>query len=98
MWSTTRVWTTDSGACVGNLPRSQTGTLGDPLISEAGRRFLADLLLQLSDAQLRDLFEVSRFHRYATAAESSPDSTSIDQWVDAFKKKRAEIVNRSCPF
>jgi hypothetical protein len=97
MWSTTRVWTTDTGACVGNLPRSQTGTLGNPLISEAGRRFLADRLLQLSDAQLRDLFEVSRFHRYATASESSPDTTSIDQWVDAFKKKRAEIVNRNCP-
>jgi hypothetical protein len=96
MWSTTRVWTTDTGPCVGNLPRSQTGTLANPLITEAGRRFLADLLQKLSDAQMRDLFEVSRFHRYATASESAPDSTSIDQWVDAFKNKRAEIVNRTC--
>jgi hypothetical protein len=39
-----------------------TGTIGDPVIHEAGRRF-ADLLSQLSDAQLRDLFEVARFRK-----------------------------------
>ena len=37
-----------------------TGTLDKPVISEAGRAFLAGLLAQLSDAQLHDLFDVSR--------------------------------------
>jgi len=56
LWSQTPVWKGDS-ACVGNLPRSLTGTLKDPVISEQGRAFLADLLTQLSDAQIRALFE-----------------------------------------
>ena len=58
-WSRTPVW---KGAtrCVGNLPKSFTGTLDNPVISEEGRQFLAGLLGQLSDSQLHDLFEVSR--------------------------------------
>ena len=46
--------------CIGNLPKSFTGTLKDPAISEDGRRFLARLLAQFSDAQRRDLFETAR--------------------------------------
>ena len=58
-WSRTPVWK-DATKCVGNLPKSFTGTLDNPAISEEGRRFLADLLGKLSDSQLHDLFEVSR--------------------------------------
>ena len=58
-WKQTPVWKSDTG-CVGNLTKSFTGTLDDPVISEAGRRFLADLLIQLSDRQLQDLFAVGR--------------------------------------
>jgi hypothetical protein len=96
-WASTPVWMTGTSACVANMPKSQTGTLDSPLIAEEGRRFLADLLLQLTDGQLHDLFEVSRFQRHGTATPDSPDTTSVAQWVDAFKKKRAEIVDRSCP-
>lgn len=91
-WSHTKVWL-DSRQCIGNLPRSFTGTLENPKISEGGRRFLADLLVQLSDRQLRDLFEISH------AAERMSEGTrpaSVDLWVDAFKQKRDEIVNHSC--
>ena len=52
-WRAERVWK-DSPECVGNLPKSLTGTLDNPVISEAGRRFLADLLSRLTrqpDAQ-----------------------------------------------
>ena len=48
-WSKTPVWKHPKG-CVGNLPKSMTGTLNDPVISEEGRQFLADLLMQLSDS------------------------------------------------
>ena len=66
-WSGVPVWSQATG-CVGNLAPSQTGTLEMPQIGEAGRKFLADLLVQLSDAQLRDLFDVARFSQRRTAS------------------------------
>jgi hypothetical protein len=92
-WSRTAVWT-DAPGCVGNLARSHTGTLENPQIGDAGRRFLADLLAQLTDAQLLDLFEVARFPQRQTG---SVRAATASEWVDAFKKKRSEIVNRTCP-
>jgi hypothetical protein len=87
-WSRMTVWKGSSG-CVGNLPGSWSGTLHNPEIGEPGRKFLADLLTQLSDAQLHDLFDVARVTR------RDPTATIAD-WVTAFKAKRAEIVNRHC--
>ena len=63
-WSKAHIWS-DAKHCVGDLPPSQTGSLHNPPISEAGRKFLSDLLIQLTDQQLRDLFEVSRFEERA---------------------------------
>lgn len=94
-WSRTPVWK-DSNRCVGNLSKSMTGTLENPLISEGGRKFLADLLVRLSDAQLHDLFDVARFPlRSRSVGAKQPVTTA--QWVDAFKHKRDEVVNRTCP-
>jgi hypothetical protein len=87
-WTEMKVWKEERG-CIGNLPKSMTGTLENPRISEAGRKFLADLLNQLSDQQIRDLFEVSRVTRR--------DKTStIDGWVNVFKQKRDDVSNRAC--
>jgi hypothetical protein len=87
-WAAQPIWTSSRG-CVGDLPHSWSGTLGDPRVGEAGRKFLADLLVQLTDQQLRDMFEVARF------TERDPTAT-VDDWVTAFKQKRADIVNRHC--
>jgi hypothetical protein len=95
-WAGTPVWK-DAARCVGNLAPSQTGTLANPLISEAGRKFLADLLVQLTDRQLRDLFEVSRFTAKPALTPGTAGPT-IDAWVAAFKHKRDEIVSATCPF
>ena len=57
-WSSMPIWKGKSG-CEGNLPNSFSGSLDNPRISEEGRKFLADLLVQLSDGQIRDLFESS---------------------------------------
>jgi hypothetical protein len=92
-WSGSHVWS-DAKQCIGDLPPSQSGTLDNPLITEAGRKFLSDLLMQLSDAQLRALFDVARF---AERKEGDHRSPGVDEWVDAFKKKRAEIADRTCP-
>ena len=87
-WSSTPLWK-DKKTCVAQLSKSFTGSLEHPKISEGGRRFLADLLAQLTDQQLRDLFEVARF------AERDPAAT-IDDWVRGFKEKRDEIATASC--
>jgi hypothetical protein len=95
-WRSTPVWRDEPG-CVGNLDKSFTGTLARPVIGEAGRRFLADLLLQLSDAQLRDLFEVARVNlRVREPGRALSGFPTIDEWVTAFKQKRDEIVTKRC--
>jgi hypothetical protein len=93
-WARTPVWR-DHDACIGHMSKSHTGTLGDPPISEAGRAFLANLLQQLTDTQLRDLFEVSRVDRRQVDPSTPP--ASVDDWVAAFKQKREEIVTNRCP-
>lgn len=96
-WSATPVWKENNARCVGNLPKSFTGTLDYPVISEEGRQFLAGLLTQLSDNQIRDLFEVSQVTlRMRTPDDPRSGFPTVDEWVEVFKQKRAEIVDRRC--
>ena len=95
-WAATPIWKGDTG-CVGNLSKSATGTLKDPVISDSGRAFLAGLLTQLSDDQITAFFEVSR----ATLRLRDPEDVrsgfaTVAEWVRVFKRKRAEIVDRQC--
>jgi hypothetical protein len=97
-WSTTPIWK-DARQCVGNLSKSFTGNLSNPRITEEGRKFLADLLVQLTDAQLHDLFTVAHFAR-GPARMRAPTGSAEDTvaaWVAAFKHKRDEIVQAHCP-
>jgi hypothetical protein len=94
-WSKVPIWK-DAAACIGGLSVSQTGTLSDPKIGEAGRQFLADLLLQLSDQQLHDLFEAAHVDRRSRKPGSDKPPASVDEWVAAFKHKRDEIVTNHC--
>jgi len=88
-WSGVPIWKEVAPSCVGHLSGSLSGSLSNPRISEGGRKFLADLLAQLTDAQIHDLFEVGRVTR------RDPTAT-IDEWVKAFKGKRTEIVSAHC--
>ena len=88
-WAPLPIWKDSKTGCVANLPASWSGTLHDPRVSEPGRAFLAERLNQLSDAQLHDLFDVAR-------VTTRDPHASVDDWVAAFKRKRAEIVNRRC--
>ena len=94
MWAHTPVWK-DATRCVGNLATAQTGSLSDPTISEAGRKFLAGLLTQLSDAQLHEVFTVARFAD--KPVNGGTGRTTVEAWVDAFKHKRDEITSVTCP-
>ena len=90
------VWKDDK-QCVGNLPKSFSGTLGEPVIGEAGRKFLADLLMQLSDRQLHDLFEAARVRlRLRSPGKVDSGFATEADWVEAFKAKRQQIVERRC--
>jgi hypothetical protein len=95
-WASTPMWRADPKMCVGHMRQSATGMLGDPQISEAGRQFLGDLLVQLTDQQLHDLFEVARVDRRSRKPGTEEPAASVDEWVDAFKAKRDEIVKNRC--
>ena len=95
-WSRASVWK-DPARCIANMKKSFTGTLENPAISEEGRKFLAGLLTQLSDTQLHQLFEVSRFPQRSPSSSDASASGIIERWVDAFKRKRDEVVNHTCP-
>jgi len=96
LWKAEPVWH-DKAACVGNLVKAATGTLGNPKISEAGRAFLAGLLDQLSDTQLHDLFEIGHVERRSRRPGTDEPPASVAEWVQAFKDKRAEIDMTRCP-
>jgi hypothetical protein len=51
------------------------------------------LLVQLTDRQLRDLFEVAGVDRRRV----SRSPASLDDWIAAFNHKRTEIVTTHCP-
>jgi len=97
-WQSQPLWK-DPRQCVANQKKSMTGTLVDPRISEAGRKFLADLLVQLSDAQIRDMFTAARIERLEQKihAPQGERKVTVDDWVQVFKKKRDEVVNQRCP-
>ena len=95
-WSNTPLWK-DPVRCVTNLPKSFSGTLDNPQVSEPGRRFLAGLLSQLTDAQIHDLFAAARVQLRTRIPDSARSGLpTIDEWVDAFKAKRAQVTEQPC--
>jgi hypothetical protein len=91
-WSSAAVWE-DSERCIGDLhmnTRNGAG-LSDPKISEAGRKFLADLLSNLiqHESKLRDIFDAAHIQEY----DDHGRKYSVDDWVNAFKARAAQIIN-----
>jgi hypothetical protein len=110
-WSGNGLWKkvgkggSDCPECQARLGKSLTAKdgLGDPMISEEGRRLLAGQMCQLSDAQITDLFRVARvaqmprYHNGDGNFKSGLNEDSIvRQWVDAFKRKREELAAGRC--
>jgi hypothetical protein len=93
-WSDMSVWA-DTPGCRANIPKSLTGTLDNPSISEAGRAFLAARLSRLTDAQVRDMFAVARFPARDRAAGDAAGH-EVAEWVAAFKAKVRAVRERSC--
>lgn len=88
-WRNTPIWA-DGRSCtvsMKSLPWSGA-TFPDWKISEEGRLLLLGLLDQLSEQQLRDLFEGSRI---ATLDQVSAEGRHVDNWVRAFRDKVDQI-------
>jgi hypothetical protein len=92
-WKKWPVWK-DAKKCIADLEPSESENikLRNPKIGEEGRSFLADLLVQLSDQQIYDLFSAAK----ADEVDQNPGSASIGDWVQAFKERRDEIVLSRC--
>ena len=90
--------------CRGNLTVSMTageGGQGDPRIGEAGRTFLQDRLLLLTDAHVRALMATARVEKLPESqAWRDPSSgtsyVGSEAWVAAFKDKVRQIAQRHC--
>jgi hypothetical protein len=101
-WAAHPIWK-DQARCVADLAHTPDGTLSNPTISEKGRAFLANLLAQLSDRQIEDLFRVGRAdrrdqneHGRLMVSESRIKLVPIHEWVKVFKDKRAQIIRTRC--
>lgn len=84
------VWN-DRGDCKARLTKSMAAKdgLGDPVITEEGRLYLAARLCRLTDRQIEDIFRVAR-------VEDIKNGAKIADWVAVFKAKRDEIVAVDC--
>jgi hypothetical protein len=95
-WKTAKIWE-DRRACkvsMEELPYGG-GTFGPTRVSERGRRFLARLLEQLTDAQLADLFAGARFDKPRGPLRGT---STIPEWVGVFKARvRAISEGPPCP-
>ena len=95
----------DCPVCQAQLSKSLTAKdgLADPTISEEGRRFLAGLMCQLTDAQIENLFRAAQvaskpeYHNSDGSFKQGLDEAAIlKQWVDAFKAKREALASGRC--
>lgn len=89
-WREAPIWRDRARCEVGMEHLPHGGATFVPVqISEAGRRFLATALRDLSRSQIEGLFRGARF---------APRYGSIDEWTDAFEARVAQIADgAACP-
>ena len=104
-WAKVRMFArTGPAQCRGSLAMAASAGRdagGDHVISEAGRRFLAERLAALTPAHVRALFEAAHLDALGeTATWRDPAtgavSTGLDAWVAVFLRKTAEINATTC--
>ena len=84
--------------CHGDLTVSMAagdGSMADPRIGEAGRKFLFDRLQRLTDDHLKAIFGAARV-QLMTKDDDDPRSSTVEGWVAAFKDKVRQIGARTC--
>ncbi len=96
-WSTLPMWQ-DAASCRAYLVARASPS--HPQIHEAGRRLLAERLAALSERQIRALFTVARIEDLGETIVGSDGKlrpVTVDDWVRAFERRRAAIVDARCP-
>lgn len=95
-WEKAQIWE-DRASCrtsMRHLPYDGA-TYGEARITEAGRRFLGNLMKQLSEPQLMELFSGARFDRKRGLFSAS---RPVADWVRVFKARvRAITDGPACP-
>jgi hypothetical protein len=94
----------EAAECRGNLTVSMAageGGQGDPRIGEAGRAFLQQRLLLLTDAHIRALMAAARVEKLSEAHTwrdpvTAKSYSGSEAWVAAFKDKVRQITERRC--
>ncbi len=95
-WEKAKLWD-DRAACKLSMEEMpfDGGTFGPTRVSERGRRFLARLLDQLTDAQLTALFTWARFDKPRSALTHA---RPVSEWVRVFRARaRAISEGPRCP-
>lgn len=95
-WNTRPVWS-DRATCEVTMKDMPFGgaTFAPVKIRDEGRRFLAGLLGQLTEAQVQALFTAARFGEYHARGKAGAD---VAGWVGAFQRKVREIADGPpCP-
>ena len=95
-WRQGRIWK-DAATCLVSMEHLPWGggTFPEARISEAGRQQLLGLLRQLSDSQIRDLFESSGITRLD---QVNAESRRAEAWIGAFKDRVTQISETGpCP-
>jgi hypothetical protein len=88
--------------CYGKITASMgagDNALTDPPISEEGRRFLEDLLKQLSRQQIVDIFRVAGVENLDEYIEVDglKRKVTAEDWATEFMDKRNKILEHECP-
>jgi hypothetical protein len=97
-WSKSPIWS-DRTACTTSMDHMpyHGATFKPVKITDAGRKFLGGLLSQLTDDQLRDLFNSARFS-HVSGLLGNHKPAPVEEWVKMFRIKAAQIIDGpSCP-
>jgi hypothetical protein len=92
----------ENGTCHGRLTVSLAAGgdgLGDPVISEDGRRFLLEQLRRLSPAHVRAIFAAARVDQARGLLKrgvNDGSATALDEWVATFQDKVRQIDAQRC--
>ncbi len=88
-WERAGIWDSRSRCTLSMRDMPHDGsTFGRARVTETGRRFLADLLEQLTDTQLTELFAAARFDKPRGPFRSG---APVSEWVRVFKAKVSAI-------
>jgi len=94
-WNGSKIWDDKN-----DLTDCKLGMKADPSmpnlnmrISESSRKMVVEMLQQISDKQLRDLFNGIKIQEFSRLNEEDRD---VEKWVQLFRKRQSTIEQKTC--